>query len=46
MDQALKRLPLDATYVLARSGGKAVFTNRPVEPGEPTVKETGIEARN
>ena len=30
-------LPGDATYLLAESGGKAVFVNRPITPGQPSI---------
>lgn len=35
------RLPADSTYLLAESGGKAVYVNRPVRPGQATVAESG-----
>ncbi len=41
MNEALARLPLDSTYVLARSGGKAVFTNRRVEADQRSLAELG-----
>lgn len=36
--EALQRLALDAAYVFAESGGKTVYVNRPVVPGQPTVQ--------
>jgi len=33
------RLPADASYLLAESGGKAVYVNQPVRPGQPTLAE-------
>jgi 4-amino-4-deoxy-L-arabinose transferase-like glycosyltransferase len=38
-EEALARLPADSTWLLAESGGKAVYVNRPVEPGQPTLAE-------
>jgi hypothetical protein len=32
--QALLRLPLDRAYFVAEKGGKALFVNRPLEPGQ------------
>ncbi|MGH9592937.1 MAG: glycosyl transferase, partial [Bryobacteraceae bacterium] len=32
--EALKRLPRQDTYLVAESGGKAVYTNRPLRPGQ------------
>jgi len=40
----LVRLPLDATWLLAESGGKAVYVNRPLRPGQPTLAE--LRAQN
>jgi 4-amino-4-deoxy-L-arabinose transferase-like glycosyltransferase len=36
-EDALERLPPNSTYVFARSGGKTVYVNHPVEPNEPTI---------
>jgi 4-amino-4-deoxy-L-arabinose transferase-like glycosyltransferase len=33
-EQALQRLPLDRAYFVAERGGKALFVNRPLEPGQ------------
>jgi hypothetical protein len=30
-------LPGDATYLLAEGGGKAVYVNRPITPGQPSI---------
>jgi len=30
-------LPGDTAYLLAESGGKAVYVNRPIAPGQPTI---------
>ncbi len=35
--EALLRLPPDSTYLLAAGGGKAVFVNQPLSPGQPTL---------
>ena len=35
--EALVRLPPDSTYVLAESGGKAVYVNQPLWPDQPTL---------
>lgn len=40
--ELLVRLPLDSTYVLAESGGKAVYVNRPLRPDQPTLAELGM----
>jgi hypothetical protein len=37
--EAIVRLPLDSTYVLAESGGKAVYVNQPLWPDQPTLAE-------
>jgi 4-amino-4-deoxy-L-arabinose transferase-like glycosyltransferase len=42
--EALDRLPPNSTYVFAQSGGKTVYVNHAVEPGEPTIAE--IQQRN
>ena len=43
--EARELLPGDATYLLAEGGGKAVFVNRPITPGQPSIgameKESG-----
>lgn len=39
MSEAIARLPLDSTFVLVRSGGKAVFTNRSVAASEQSLRE-------
>ena len=36
--QALLRLPLDRAYFVAEKGGKALFVNRPLEPGQLPVE--------
>jgi hypothetical protein len=36
---ALLRLPADTTYLVAESGGKAVYVNQPVRPGQETLAE-------
>jgi 4-amino-4-deoxy-L-arabinose transferase-like glycosyltransferase len=35
--EALLRLPLDRAYLAAEAGGKALYVNRPLEPGQLTV---------
>lgn len=42
--ELIVRMPLDSTYVLAESGGKAVYVNQPLRPGQPTLAE--LRARN
>lgn len=37
--EAIVRLPLDSTYLLAESGGKAVYVNQPLWPNQPTLAE-------
>lgn len=37
--EAIVRLPLDSTYLLAESGGKAVYVNQPLWPDQPTLAE-------
>jgi 4-amino-4-deoxy-L-arabinose transferase-like glycosyltransferase len=37
--ELLVRLPPDSTYVLAESGGKAVYVNRPLVPDQPKLAE-------
>jgi len=37
--EALLRLPADSTYLLASQGGKAVFVNQRVTPGQPTLAQ-------
>ncbi len=37
--EALKRLPPDSSYLLAESGGKFIFVNQPVRPGQRTLAE-------
>ena len=48
--QALLRLPLDRAYFAAEKGGKALFVNRPLEPGqlslEALVARSNPGARN
>ena len=39
--ELLLRLPLDSTYLLAESGGKAVYVNRPLRPDQPTLAQLG-----
>ena len=36
---ALVRLPATQTYLLAESGGKVVYVNQPVKPGQSTLAE-------
>lgn len=36
-EEAWKRLPVDATYLVAEGGGKAVYVNHPLRPGQPTI---------
>jgi len=38
-EEALARLPADSTWLAAESGGKAVYLNRALEPGQPTLAE-------
>ena len=38
--QALLRLPLDHAYLVAERGGKALFVNRTLEPGQLTLEES------
>lgn len=35
--EARVRLPVDSTYVLAEMGGKTLYANRPLTPGQPTL---------
>jgi 4-amino-4-deoxy-L-arabinose transferase-like glycosyltransferase len=37
--ELLARLPPDSTYVLAESGGKAVYVNQPLAPNQPTLAQ-------
>ena len=37
--ERLARLPVDAAWLLAEYGGKQVFVNHPVGPGEMTFAE-------
>ena len=39
----LVRLPPSATWVLAESGGKAVYTNRPLMPNQPALAQLGAD---
>lgn len=41
--EALVRLPQNATYLVAEAGGRAIYSNQQIVPGEPTLSE--IEAR-
>ena len=41
-DEVLARLPLASSYLLAESGGKAVYVNRPLRPEQPTLAQLGI----
>ena len=38
-EAALVRLPLDSTYLLAESGGKTIYLNRPLTPDQPTLAQ-------
>jgi len=40
--ELLVRLPLDSAYLLAESGGKAVYVNQPLSPNQPTLAQLGI----
>jgi len=41
-EELLVRLPLNATYLLAEDGGKAVYVNRPLRPEQPTLAQLGV----
>jgi 4-amino-4-deoxy-L-arabinose transferase-like glycosyltransferase len=41
---ALVRLPADATWLVAEIGGKAIYSNRPLTPDQPTLAQLGIRA--
>lgn len=41
-EELLARLPLESTYLLAESGGKAVYVNRPLWPEQPTLAQLGV----
>jgi 4-amino-4-deoxy-L-arabinose transferase-like glycosyltransferase len=40
----LVRLPADATWLVAEIGGKAIYSNRPLTPNQPTLAQLGIRA--
>jgi hypothetical protein len=39
---AYQRLPKNHTWLLIESGGKAVYVNRPLTPGEPSLAEAQV----
>jgi len=41
-EELLVRLPLESTYLVAQSGGKAVYVNRPLRPDQPTLAQMGV----
>ena len=41
--ELMLRLPLDSSYLLGESGGKAVYINRPLRPDQPTLAQ--LQAR-
>lgn len=41
-DELLVRLPLESTYLVAQSGGKAVYANRPLRPDQLTLAQMGV----
>ena len=44
--EVLLRLPPDSTYLLAEIGGKAIYINQPIAPGQPTLADLRLrEAR-
>jgi 4-amino-4-deoxy-L-arabinose transferase-like glycosyltransferase len=45
-DVAVSRLPPDSTYLLAESGGKFIFVNRPVKEGQLTLADLRSRMQN
>jgi 4-amino-4-deoxy-L-arabinose transferase-like glycosyltransferase len=39
--EALLRLPADSSYLVAESGGKAIYCNQPITPNQPTLAQLG-----
>ncbi len=42
-NDALGRLPANSTYLLAESGGKSVYVNQPLTPGQPTLARLAMQ---
>jgi 4-amino-4-deoxy-L-arabinose transferase-like glycosyltransferase len=40
--EVLLRLPADASYLVAENGGKAIYSNQPLTPDQPTLAQLGI----
>jgi len=44
--EALLRLPANSTYLLAESGGKTVYVNQPLKPGQASLAELAARERD
>jgi hypothetical protein len=40
-EEAAQRLPRDSTWLLMEKGGKAVYVNQPLTPGQPPLAQAG-----
>ena len=43
-EAAYQRLPKDHTWLLMESGGKAVYVNHPLTPGQPSLAQSQVAA--
>ncbi|MFI5112680.1 MAG: ArnT family glycosyltransferase [Terriglobales bacterium] len=43
---AYQRLPKDHTWLLMESGGKAVYVNQPLTPGQPSLAQSQVAANS
>jgi hypothetical protein len=45
-EAANQRLPKNHTWLLMESGGKAVYVNHPLTPGQPSLAQSQVAANS